>query len=150
MLKAKINALHKKYSRKSLVGQFLRYLITGGAAFVIDFCLYVLCLYVFEFHYLIANLIGLIAGLSLNYAMSVCWVFTACTRTFENNKITEFILFATVGIIGVGINELLMFFMVDFFDCNKLLSKMIAAIIVLMWNFIARKLMLFKKGTKSE
>ena len=131
----KIKAVRDKFPRKSLMGQFLRYLVTGGLAFVVDFGLFALCLYVFDWHYLLANLVGLVAGLVLNYTMSIVWVFTAC----------EFSLFALVGIAGVGINQLLMFLMVGVFDWNEMASKMIAAILVLMWNFGARKLMLFRE-----
>ena len=140
-----LRPIFNKFPRKSLFGQFLRYLITGGLAFVVDFGLFALCLYIFEWHYLLANLVGLITGLVLNYALSILWVFTACKRTFQKKKAAEFILFTLVGIAGVGINQLLMFIMVDGINLNELLSKIFAAILVLMWNFGARKLMLFKK-----
>lgn len=141
----KINMLRDRFPRKSLVGQFLRYLVTGGLAFVVDFGLFALCLYVFEWHYLLANLVGLVAGLVLNYAMSILWVFTACERSLEKRRVTEFSLFALVGIAGVGINQLLMYGMVDGLEFNEMISKMVAAVLVLMWNFGARKLMLFRE-----
>lgn len=120
-------------------------MVTGGFAFVVDFGLFALCLYAFDWHYLLANLIGLTTGLLLNYAMSVLWVFTACQRSLEKTKIVEFAVFALVGIFGVGLNQLLMYLMVDGINLHELLSKIIAAMLVLMWNFGARKLMLFKK-----
>ena len=120
----------------------------SALAFVVDFGLFALCLYVCGWHYLLANLVGLVAGLVLNYAMSIVWVFTACNRTLEKQKTVEFILFALVGIAGVGINQLLMYLMVDGLSLNEMLSKMVAAVLVLMWNFGARKLMLFR-GKKS-
>lgn len=137
--------IQMKFPRKSLLGQFLRYLVTGGLAFVVDFGLFALCLYVFNWHYLLANFVGLVAGLVLNYAMSIVWVFTACKRTFERRKIAEFALFTIVGFAGVGLNQLLMYLMVDGFEVNEMISKMVAAVLVLIWNFGARKLMLFKK-----
>ena len=140
-----LSFLFNRFPRQSLLGQFLRYLVTGGLAFVVDFGLFALCLYEFEWHYLLANLVGLIAGLVLNYALSILWVFTACKRTFEKKKVAEFMLFALVGFAGVGINQLLMYAMVDGFGLDEMLSKVIAAVLVLMWNFGARKLMLFKK-----
>lgn len=140
-----LKSLFNRFPRKSLLGQFLRYLVTGGLAFVVDFGLFALCLYMFEWHYLLANLVGLIAGLVLNYALSILWVFTACKRTFEKKKVAEFTLFALVGFAGVGINQLLMYAMVDGLGLDEMLSKVIAAVLVLMWNFGARKLMLFKK-----
>lgn len=135
--------LHLKSS--TLLGQIVRYLVTGGLAFVVDFGLFALCLYVFDWHYLLANLVGLIAGLIINYILSVVWVFVACKRVLEKNKGLEFSLFALVGIAGVGINQLLMFLMVRVFDWNEMASKMVAAVLVLMWNFGARKLMLFRE-----
>lgn len=145
MFADKIKAIRGRFPRKSLLGQFLRYLVTGGLAFVVDFGLFALCLYVFDWHYLLANLVGLVAGLVLNYTMSIVWVFTACERALEKRKVMEFSLFALVGITGVGINQLLMFLMVGVFDWNEMVSKMVAAVLVLMWNFGARKLMLFRE-----
>lgn len=145
MLSGVVKKLRERLPRKSLAGQFVRYLVTGGLAFIVDFGLFALCLYVFDWHYLLANLVGLVAGLVLNYAMSIVWVFTACKRTLEKQKVAEFVLFALVGIAGVGINQLLMYLMVDGFSLNEMLSKIVAAALVLMWNFGARKLLLFKK-----
>ena len=96
MFSGLIQKCRDRFPRKSLMGQFLRYLVTGGLAFVVDFGLFALCLYVFDWHYLLANLVGLIAGLVLNYALSILWVFTACKRTFEKKKVAEFTLFALV------------------------------------------------------
>lgn len=139
-----VKKLRNRFPRKSLMGQFLRYMVTGGVAFVADFGLFALCLYGFGWHYLLANLVGLVAGLVLNYAMSILWVFTACKRILKTQKGIEFVLFALVGIAGVGINQVLMYLMVDGLGLNEIASKMIAAVLVLMWNFGARKLMLFR------
>ena len=144
MISGIIKKLRNRFPRKSLAGQFLRYMVTGGFAFVADFGLFALCLYAFGWHYLLANLVGLVAGLVLNYLMSILWVFTACKRILKTKKGIEFVLFALVGVAGVGINQVLMFLMVDGLGINEMVSKMIAAVLVLMWNFGARKLMLFR------
>lgn len=132
-------------SRNRLFGQFLRYLVTGGLAFVVDFGLFAVCLYAFKWHYLIANLMGLVAGLIINYILSIVWVFVACKRTLEKNRGLEFLLFSLVGVAGIGINQLLMYSMVGQFGWNEMLSKVIAAGLVLVWNFSARKFMLFRE-----
>ena len=59
--------------------------------------------------------------------------------------VVEFSIFAMVEIAGVGLNQLLMYLMVDGFSLNEMLSKMVAAAFVLMWNFGTQKLLLFKK-----
>ena len=140
-----VRRLWRRMPRSSLLGQLVRYLVTGGLAFVVDFGLFALCLYKFEWHYLLANLMGLVAGLVLNYIMSIVWVFSECKRVLENRKTAEFGIFAVVGIAGVGFNQLLMYLMVGQFGWNEMLSKIVAAVLVLMWNFGARKLMLFRE-----
>ena len=140
-----IEQLWKKMPRSSLIGQFVRYLVTGGFAFVVDFLLYAFCLYELNWHYLVANLAGLVAGLIINYVMSVAWVFSECKRVLEDRKTVEFGVFAIVGIIGVGINELLMLLMVGMLDANEMKSKIVAAILVLVWNFGVRKMVLFRE-----
>ena len=145
MIEIFLQKLRGSFSRKSIAGQFLRYLVTGGFAFFVDFGLFALSLYVFGWHYLLANLMGLVAGLVLNYALSILWVFTACKRFFKKRKVLEFSLFAVVGIAGVGLNQLLMYLMIGVWGANEIMSKIIAAAIVLMWNFGGRKLMLFRK-----
>ncbi len=140
-----IETLRRKMPRGSLRGQFVRYLVTGGLAFAVDYGLFVLCYDKFGLHYLIANLVGLVAGLVINYIMSVVWVFSECKRVLENKKTAEFGIFAVVGIAGIGINQLLMYLMVGNLDWNAKVSKIVAAALVLMWNFGARKLMLFRE-----
>jgi putative flippase GtrA len=140
-----VKRLRRKMPRSSLMGQFVRYLVTGGLAFVVDFGLYALCLYKFDWFYLLANLVGLVAGLVINYIMSIAWVFSECKRVLEDRKTAEFTIFAVVGFLGVGINELLMLLMVGGFKWDEMISKMAAAVLVLMWNFGARKMMLFRE-----
>ena len=140
-----VKRLRRKMPRSSLMGQFVRYLVTGGLAFVVDFGLYALCLYKFDWFYLLANLVGLVAGLVINYIMSIAWVFSECKRVLEDRKTAEFTIFAVVGFLGVGINELLMLLMVGGFKWDEMISKMAAAVLVLMWNFGARKMMLFQE-----
>ena len=140
-----VKRLRRKMPRSSLMGQFVRYLVTGRLAFVVDFGLYALCLYKFDWFYLLANLVGLVAGLVINYIMSIAWVFSECKRVLEDRKTAEFTIFAVVGFLGVGINELLMLLMVGGFKWDEMISKMAAAVLVLMWNFGARKMMLFRE-----
>lgn len=121
--------------------QFFRYIFVGGVAFLVDFgSLYVLTDYVGIF-YLISAAIAFILGLVINYLLSVNWVFNR--RTLDN-KTAEFSIFAIIGIVGLGLNELFIWFFTAELALFYLISKILAAIIILFWNFFARKLTLFK------
>jgi len=128
------------------MGQFLRYFVTGGLAFVVDFGVFALALYNFGIHYLISNLFGLIAGNVVNYILSIGWVFVSEKRKMENHRFWEIAIFVLISLLGMGLNEILMYISVDFFAAQEMVAKMGAAIIVLLYNFFARKYILFKKS----
>lgn len=122
--------------------QLFRYTFVGGFAFLIDFgVLFILTEY-FNFHYLVSAGIAFIIGLTVNYFLSVTWVFN--NREIEN-RLLEFVMFSLIGLIGLGLNEVLMWMLTDIWVTYYLLSKVITAFIVYFWNFIARKAMLFNK-----
>lgn len=89
-------------------------------------------------------MLSLLGGLFLNYFISVKWVFSECKRNLENKQKTELSVFIIIGLIGVGLNQLLMLLMVGVMNLQELLSKIIAAALILFWNFGARKMLLFR------
>ena len=121
--------------------QFFRYLFVGGAAFLVDLAsLYILTDF-FGIYYLISAAIAFLLGLVTNYILSISWVFN---RRSLDNKTVEFSVFAIIGIIGLGLNELFIWLFTAELGIYYLLSKILAAIIILFWNFFARKITLFK------
>ena len=132
-------------NKQNIVGQFLRYFVTGGLAFIVDFGVFSLTLYYFDVHYLVANLIGLMAGNVVNYLLSLGWVFSAEKRKMEKHRMLEITVFVIISLVGMGLNELLMLLMVGYVSLNEMFSKIISAGVVLVYNFLARKFILFKK-----
>lgn len=137
-------------SRQGIVGQFLRYFVTGGLAFVVDFGAFALALYYFDIHYLISNLIGLAAGNVVNYLLTIRWVFSTEKRKMEKYVFLEVTVFVLISLFGMGLNELLMYIFVGILLIQEMVSKVIAAIIVLLYNFLARKFILFRSGNKKS
>jgi putative flippase GtrA len=121
--------------------QLFRYILVGGMAFAVDFIsLFVLTNYL-GIYYLISAAIAFILGLFLNYILSVKWVFIR--RSIENRTF-EFGVFAFIGIVGLGLNEVFIWFFTQDLQIYYLISKILASIIILFWNFFARKFILFR------
>ncbi len=120
--------------------QFFRYGFVGGVAFVCDFATLSLATDVLGLHYLISNVFGFCVGLVVNYCLSVRWVF-------EKSKISrgtvQFALFALVGIAGLGINELVLWWLTEGVGTHYKLSKLAATVVVYLWNFSIRKVLIF-------
>jgi putative flippase GtrA len=140
---------------KPLVHEFFRYVLVGGSAFIIDFgILYLSKTFLFsalgETGILLAAALGYLTGLVFNYVFSLSFVFKQTSEAAKQHKARSFALFALIGITGLLITELCMFAGISLFGQQRYSAvKIITAGIVLMWNYIARKTLIFK-GTKNE
>ena len=121
--------------------QLFRYIFVGGFAFLVDFGMLAFFTEVCDIHYIISNTLSFIFGLLTNYFLSIFWVFT--NSSLKNRKM-EFIIFAVIGVIGLGLNNFLLWFCTEKIEIYYLLSKIISAAVGLFWNFFARKYLLFK------
>ena len=123
----------------NLINKIVRFIIVGGIATIIDFVF----LYVFKeflnFNVIIANTLSFIISVTYNYIASVTWVFDI---DINRNKKIQFILFIIFSAIGLIINNLILHVLTDIISIHYLISKVIATGIVMVFNFITRKLFL--------
>lgn len=120
--------------------QFFRYQFVGGIAFLVDFFLLYFFTSICGFHYLFSGILSFIISVIVNYILSIKWVFNPDKI---NNPIVEFNSFLIISIIGLGFTELLLFVFTEYLHLYYLYSKIISAIIVLFWNFSARRVFLY-------
>ena len=156
-----IQILKKREFKKLFVGdtdntliQFFRYLFVGGFAFVVDFAVsWLLFRFAFgeqkEFGW-IANSLSFVAGLIVNYLISTFWIFK---KSNVDNKLVEFISFAGIGVVGllitIGITKLFEVWLGDTTSLFQIIAKLVSTAVSFLWNFFARKILLYsKKDTK--
>ncbi len=121
--------------------QFVCYIFTALIAFVIDFSLlYLLTTYLHIFYLLSATLSFLISAMA-NYLFSIKFVF--CKRS--SCKIsTEICLFLLVTLIGLILNDLILWLITEKIGVFYLCSKIIAGLIVFFWSFFSRRYLFTK------
>lgn len=107
--------------------QFFRYTLVGGLAFVVDLVLLFVLTEYAHWHYLVSATLSFLAGLLVNYILSTQWIFRS--SKIKNKKI-EFILFGLIGVIGLGLNNVLLYFFTDLIGLYYMLSKLITAVLV--------------------
>lgn len=120
--------------------QFFRYIFVGGTAFVVDFFFLYFFSDICGIYYLISAILSFIISVLVNYIMSTKWVFN---QDNIENKVLEFNLFIIISTIGLGFTEVLLYFFTDILGLYYLISKIISAIIVLFWNFLARRYLFY-------
>lgn len=122
-----------------LIKQIIKFGVVGGSAFVIDYGLMIFLTEVMNINYLISNGLSFSASVVFNYIMSVKWVFDVKEK---NSKTNEFLIFVLLSLVGLGINQFIMWIAVEKLEVYYLLSKIYATIIVMVYNFITRKMFL--------
>ena len=90
-------------------------------------------------HYLISSVLSFSISVIFNYIASVLWVFDVKQET---SKTRNFILFIVFSVIGLGINQLVMWLGVESLGLHYMLVKIFATAVVMVWNFVTRKKML--------
>lgn len=128
-------------SMKRLCVAFFRYLLAGGFGFVLDYAVLALCYEVFHIHYLLSSGAGFMVGLVFVYLVSNKWVFS--TRRMKDKAWLEFVVFSVIGVIGLLLTILFMWFFVDVCKIYPLISKLVTTTLVLFWNFAGRKIILY-------
>lgn len=123
--------------------QFFRYIFVGGTAFIVDFFFLYFFSDICGIYYLISAVLSFIISVLVNYIMSTRWVFN---QDNIGNKVLEFNLFILISTIGLVFTEVLLYFFTDIVGLYYLVSKIIASIIVLFWNFLARRVMFYGKS----
>lgn len=121
--------------------EFVRYFIASGIALLTDIGALTVFTSIFGMPYLIAGALAFIIGLVIVYVLSTHWVFSA--RSIKNYW-TEFGLFSLIGLVGLGINELILWILTGGLGLYLLYSKVASVIFVFSWNFFARKYLLFR------
>ena len=121
---------------KKLFEQIMKFGVVGVIATLIDWGIFAICTRVFHIHYAISNVIGFSISVIFNYWASVKWVFDV---NKEKDSKRNFMLFIIFSVIGLGLNELILFICIDKIHIMDLISKVIATAIVMVFNFVTRK-----------
>lgn len=118
------------------VGDFVKYFGVALIGFVVDFGLLTLTTSVFGWFYLIGSTVGFIGGLVVTYLLSERYVFSNPRIT---SPTTRFLVFAVIGLIGLIILNVLMWWLTSILGIFYVLSKVLATVVVYTWNFLARR-----------
>lgn len=125
-----------------LLHQIARFGVVGIIAFVIDYGVLLFLTEVCHIHYLVSSAAAFLVSVIFNYILSIAFVFDTDKR---QSKTTQFTLFTLMSAGGLGINQLMMWLLSDLLFIPYQLSKFAATAVVMVYNFITRKLFLERK-----
>ena len=160
------NEEHIKQTKKQLFWEIFRFLIVGGTATIVDYGIsYLFYTWLLPpsligktFSIIISTALGFGVGLAVNWVLSITFVYKQVSDEKKARSTKSFFVFTAIGLIGLAITEVGMYLGVTFlpsvtiFGSTKFLgeewiwwiSKVVMTCIVLVWNYVGRKLLIFK------
>lgn len=160
----------QKQTKTQLFWEIVRFLLVGGTATLVDYFVF----WLFDgvllpalpiagewwkvFSLVTATALGFCVGLAVNWLLSVVFVFKAVKDKKEASSGKSFWIFTLIGVIGLALTEVgvvtlvavlptvTVFGKTAFFGMaiDKLIAKVIMTCLVLIWNYVGRKLFVFK------
>ena len=145
----------EKSSLQKLIDQILKFGVVGVISFFVDFGVYTFICNILGISYIIAGVFGFVISVIVNYILSMKFVFESRD---DISKTREFITFVVLSAFGLVLNEIILYVCVDgiYWHWNWLQSwlnikimnmgaKIVATGVVMVYNFVTRKIFLEKK-----
>ena len=136
-----------KLLNKANIKQFISYFFVGGVAAIVEWVMFFIFANVLQINYFVSTVIAFIFSTTANWILGRITTFKD-NNTYKDKKAKEAFLVFIVSAIGLLFNLILMYLFVTVmgFDSSlgKTLNKIAATAIVLIWNFLIRKLVIYK------
>ena len=121
---------------RHLIEQFVKFGIVGVIATAIDFVALIALTERAGMDPVASAAISFTLSVLFNYAASMRFVFQ---RREDISRSRELVIFVGLSLVGLFINEALMWLGVTGAGLNSVLVKLLATAVVMLWNFLSRK-----------
>lgn len=142
------NIIQDKDSMKGNIKQFISYFFVGGVAAVVEWIMFFLFANVITLNYILSTVLAFIFSTTTNWILGRVFTFKN-SKSYKNNVGKEAFAVFLVSAIGLLFNMFLMYIFVTVMGfesvIGKTASKIAATGIVFVWNFLIRKLVVYRE-----
>lgn len=115
--------------------EIIRFCFVGGVSFLMDYAILFALTEFAGVYYLYSSAISFIITVIFNYWLCIVYVF----KDVRKQSTRRAIIFFGTGVVGLGLNQLCMWFFVAIADLHYMLAKIFATIIVTIWNYLTKR-----------
>lgn len=130
----------------SLYNQFrdlILYGVIGTLCAGLDFFIFSVLESSFGVFYIYANILSVGVGISTSFFLNRKYNFKVNDRVFN-----RFAFFLAIGLSGLFISSWLLYFFIDVITLDKIISKLLSIIFVVILQFLLNKFITFRKVDK--
>lgn len=120
--------------------KLLKFCVVGFSGMVVDFGVTWLCKEKLRWNKYVSNSLGFILAASNNYLWNRLWTFGST----DSNITRQWGSFLLISAVGLGLNNLIIYLLHGKLHLNFYLSKVIAIVLVTLWNFSMNYLITFR------
>lgn len=132
---------HLYHQVQSIPLSFFTYFVVGGIAAVVDIGGFMLLTGPFHIVWFWAALCSFLAAVAVNYFLSIRFVFASGVRFSRNAEMALVLLVSAVGLV---LNEIVLWALIERIGAARLLAKLIATGVVFLWNYGSRASFIFR------
>lgn len=129
-----------QYFSEAFLFKFLKFGLVGFSGLLVDYGFTYLFKEIFKIQKFVANSIGFTLAASSNYILNRIWTF----KSTNPDIMVEYSEFLIISIIGLGLNNFILWLILKKFNINFYLAKLFAIAVVTIWNFLANAFITFK------
>lgn len=118
----------------------VKYFIIGAICALVDLLLFFFCLHVLSLPWFVSAVISFFLATLLNLVLSKRFVFYSGYRF---NRRTEALLVYAASGVGLIFNQLMLYIHIALIHSHLLVAKISATASVFVWNYFARRYLIF-------
>lgn len=127
---------------KTLILKFLKFSVVGVSGTIVDFATTWFCKEKLRWNKYIANSLGFVLAATNNYIWNRVWTF----QSTQSNISIEYGKFLFISLVGLGINNSVIYLLHGKLKFNFYFSKVLAIGVVLFWNFFMNYFFTFSRS----
>ena len=129
-----LSRLYQRFRNLILYG------IIGSFTSALDFVVFTMLSKYIGIHYIVANCISVLIGISTSFALNRSINFKVKDKTGK-----RFLIFLTVGVCGLLLSNVILYVGIDMLSGDELIVKLASIVLVVGFQFILNKFITFKE-----
>ncbi len=115
--------------------EIVRFCFVGGLSLIVDCAILYGLTDFFGVHYLYSAAISFTASVIFNYWLCVTYVFKGAKKQTPKQAT----IFIGSSVVGLGLNQICMYFFVEIISLHYMIAKLGATVIVTLWNYVMKR-----------